>query len=74
MSRVDSKVNKSGRLTLKPDFDLDLRSELNQIINKDQFVRSQIAALQQQTSTDQPNSPSSSNPKANFDTKWSWHY
>ncbi|CAF1190288.1 unnamed protein product, partial [Didymodactylos carnosus] len=63
-----SKVNKSGRLTLKSGFDLNLRSELNEIINNDQSVRSQIASLQQQTSTDQSNSPSSSNSKANSDT------
>ncbi|CAF1387515.1 unnamed protein product [Didymodactylos carnosus] len=68
MFRLNSKVNKSGHLTLKPGFDLNLRLELNEIINNDQFVRSQIAALQQQTSTDQPNGPSTSNPKANSDT------
>ncbi|CAF4612868.1 unnamed protein product, partial [Didymodactylos carnosus] len=47
-----SKKNNSGRLTVKPDFNFDLNTELSDVLKNDQEIRSTLQDLIQNLSKD----------------------
>ncbi|CAF1467912.1 unnamed protein product [Didymodactylos carnosus] len=47
-----SKKNNSGRLTVKPDFNFDLNTELSDVLKNDQEIRSALQDLIQNLSKD----------------------